>query len=305
MGQDKIYLNNLQFYANHGLLAEETVLGQRFNIDAILYVDLAPAGKSDNMHDSVSYADVYTVIQHIVENEAPVKLLERLAHNLAATILTDFPLVEAVMIRVTKPDPPIRGIYDNVAVEITRDQTWLLENMKAEEGGAIMVHQALIALGSNIEPKVDHLRNAIQAFRNQDNIQVTAVSSVYETVPRGYADQDNFYNMVLQIETDLAPQTLLAFCQSIETMEKRVRLFKNGPRTIDVDILLIDELTLTYPDLLVPHPRMHERGFVLIPTAEIAGDWVVPGFNGATITDLNANLPQVERDDVRISDAKL
>ncbi|RPA60498.1 2-amino-4-hydroxy-6-hydroxymethyldihydropteridine diphosphokinase [Aerococcus agrisoli] len=168
-----------------------------------------------------------------------------------------------------------------------------------------MLHQALIALGSNIEPKVDHLRNAIQAFKAAEGIQVTAVSSVYETVPRGYADQDNFYNMVLQIETDLDPETLLAFCQSIETMEKRVRLFKNGPRTIDVDILLVDDLTLTDPDLLVPHPRMHERGFVLIPTAEIAGDWEVPGFEGATIADLTAALPQVERDDVRISDRQL
>ncbi|MGH2102743.1 dihydroneopterin aldolase, partial [Aerococcus urinaeequi] len=85
--RDKIYLNNLQFYANHGLLAEETALGQRFNVDAVLAVDLAPAGQSDDMYDSVSYADVYTVIEDVVVHEAPAKLLERLAHKLAMRIL--------------------------------------------------------------------------------------------------------------------------------------------------------------------------------------------------------------------------
>lgn len=122
--RDKIYLNNLQFYANHGLLAEETSLGQRFNVDAVLAVDLAPAGQSDDMYDSVSYADVYTVIEDVVVHEAPAKLLERLAHNLAMRILGDFPLIEEVNIKVVKPDPPIRGIYDSVAIEIQRDRTW-------------------------------------------------------------------------------------------------------------------------------------------------------------------------------------
>ncbi|MFE0441955.1 dihydroneopterin aldolase [Aerococcus sp. NPDC058936] len=123
--RDKIYLNNLQFYANHGLLAEETTLGQRFNVDAVLAVDLAPAGQSDNMYDSVSYADVYTVIEDVVVHEAPTKLLERLAHKLAMRILGDFPHVEEVTIKVVKPDPPIRGIYDSVAIEIQRDRAWL------------------------------------------------------------------------------------------------------------------------------------------------------------------------------------
>ncbi|MEY8370860.1 dihydroneopterin aldolase [Aerococcaceae bacterium 50-4] len=121
---DKIYLNNLQFYANHGLLAEETALGQRFNIDAVLAVDLGPAGVTDDMLASVSYADVYTVIEDVVVNEPPVKLLERLAHKLAMRILGDFPLVEEVTIKVVKPDPPIRGIYDSVTIEIQRDRAW-------------------------------------------------------------------------------------------------------------------------------------------------------------------------------------
>lgn len=127
MARDKIYLNHLQFYANHGLLSEETALGQRFNIDVALYLDLASAGKSDFMADSVSYADVYTVIEDIVVAEPPVKLLEHLAHKLATRILEQFSLVDEVMIKVTKPDPPIRGIYDSVAVEIYRDRQWLLD----------------------------------------------------------------------------------------------------------------------------------------------------------------------------------
>lgn len=121
---DKIYLNNLQFYANHGLLAEETTLGQRFNVDAVLTVDLGPAGQSDDMYDSVSYADVYTVIEDVVVNQPPAKLLECLAHKLAMRILADFSLVEEVTIKLVKPDPPIRGIYDSVAIEIKRDRAW-------------------------------------------------------------------------------------------------------------------------------------------------------------------------------------
>lgn len=131
--RDKIYLNNLQFYANHGLLPEETTLGQRFNVDAVLAVDLAPAGQSDDMYDSVSYADVYTVIEDVVVHEAPAKLLERLAHKLAMRILGDFPLVEEVTIKVVKPDPPIRGIYESVAIEIQRDRAWLNQINKMNE----------------------------------------------------------------------------------------------------------------------------------------------------------------------------
>lgn len=158
----------------------------------------------------------------------------------------------------------------------------------------------LIALGSNIQPRLDHLKNAVTAFKLNEGIKVVATSPIYETVPKGYLDQEDFLNMVMHVQTDLTAADLLAFCQSIEQDQKRVRTIKNGPRTIDVDILLIDEEIIDTSDLLVPHPRMHERAFVLCPAADIVGSWQVP-ILGQTVASLCDQLPQAEKDDVRIS----
>ena len=163
-----------------------------------------------------------------------------------------------------------------------------------------MQSNVLIALGSNIKPRLGHLKNAVAAFKENEAIKVVVTSPIYETVPKGYLDQEDFLNMVVHIQTDLSAADLLAFCQSIEQDQKRVRTIKNGPRTIDVDILLIDEKVIDTNDLQVPHPRMHERAFVLCPAADIVGSWQVP-ILGQTVASLRDQLPQAEKDDVRIS----
>lgn len=163
-----------------------------------------------------------------------------------------------------------------------------------------MQSDVLIALGSNIQPRLDHLKNAVTAFKQNEGIKVVATSPIYETVPKGYLDQADFLNMVMHVQTDLTAADLLAFCQSIEQNQKRVRTIKNGPRTIDVDILLIDEEIIDTSDLLVPHPRMHERAFVLCPAADIVGSWQVPILE-QTVASLRDQLPQAEKDDVQIS----
>lgn len=163
-----------------------------------------------------------------------------------------------------------------------------------------MQSDVLIALGSNIEQRLGHLKNAVAAFKENEATKVVATSPIYETVPKGYLDQEDFLNMVVHIQTDLSAADLLAFCQSIEQDQKRVRTIKNGPRTIDVDILLIDEKVIDTNDLQVPHPRMHERAFVLCPAADIVGSWQVP-ILGQTVVSLRDQLPQAEKDDARIS----
>lgn len=168
----------------------------------------------------------------------------------------------------------------------------------------MLQRDVLIALGSNIAPKLDHLKNAVAAFNQHEAVVVKAISPIYETVPKGYLDQEDFLNMVIHIQTDLDEDNLLVFCQSIEQDQKRVRTIKNGPRTIDVDILLIDEEIIDTPNLQVPHPRMHERAFVLCPAADIVGSWQVP-IIGQSVTNLRDQLPQAERDDVRISEFTL
>ena len=119
---DKIYLNNLAFYGYHGVLPEETRLGQRFNVNLVLESDLSKAGNTDDLNDTVNYAAVYDCVRGVVEGP-PRKLLESVAENLADTLLQEFPLIHSCIIKVIKPDPPIPGHYESVAVEIQRGRS--------------------------------------------------------------------------------------------------------------------------------------------------------------------------------------
>jgi dihydroneopterin aldolase len=119
---DKIYLNKMAFYGYHGVLSEETRLGQRFNVDIVLEADLSKAGETDHLEDTINYAAVYECVRGIVEGP-PRKLLESVAETLAASLLQQFPLVDSCIIKVIKPDPPIAGHYDSVAVEIKRSRS--------------------------------------------------------------------------------------------------------------------------------------------------------------------------------------
>ncbi|MDM8101490.1 MULTISPECIES: dihydroneopterin aldolase [Oceanobacillus] len=119
---DKIILKRMQFYGYHGLLPEENTLGQRFYVDADLYLSLKKAGQSDAMEDSVHYGEAYEKIKHVVEGER-FHLIEAVAEAIADELFTSFEQLEACSIRLTKPDPPIPGYYESVAVEIYRERT--------------------------------------------------------------------------------------------------------------------------------------------------------------------------------------
>ena len=116
---DKILLSNLGFYGYHGVLKEESVLGQKFFIDIEIFVDTKEAGITDDMNKSVSYAEVYDVVKNIVETKR-FNLLEALAQNISSEVLNKFELVKEIMVRVKKPEAPVNGIYDYFGVEIRR-----------------------------------------------------------------------------------------------------------------------------------------------------------------------------------------
>lgn len=142
--------------------------------------------------------------------------------------------------------------------------------------------RAFLGLGSNLGDKVAHLREALHLFESDAQTRVIRKSSLYTTAPVGYLEQDDFVNGVLEVETGRAPEALLALCQDVEQALRRVRRIRWGPRTIDVDILVYDDLIREDPLLTLPHPRMLERGFVLVPLAEIAPELVVEGAAVAT-----------------------
>lgn len=140
---------------------------------------------------------------------------------------------------------------------------------------------AYVGLGANLG---DPRRQVEQALRELHAIRQTRVlraSSLYRSAPVGYTDQPEFVNAVAQMETELAAAALLGELQAIEARHDRRRSFANAPRTLDLDLLLYGDAVIQTPDLTVPHPRMHERAFVLRPLLEIAPDIAVPGRNRA------------------------
>lgn len=117
---DKIFLNGMEFYGYHGVFPAENQLGQRFRVDLECGLDLTMAGDSDELNTTVSYADLYQIIHTIMEQEPHAKLLERLAQKIITQIFSQFPVIQDIMVRVIKPDPPIPGHYQNVGVEMRR-----------------------------------------------------------------------------------------------------------------------------------------------------------------------------------------
>lgn len=153
--------------------------------------------------------------------------------------------------------------------------------------------QAYVALGSNLQFP-DH--QILKAFDELDAIPFTRVikkSSLYSTVPVGYEDQPDFINAVVEIETRLDPEKLLSYLLAIENLHGRRRPFPDAPRQLDLDLLLYGNVQMQTPDLTIPHPRMHMRGFVLLPLAEIAPDLKIPDSTPAkqTVAELAAALP--------------
>lgn len=132
------------------------------------------------------------------------------------------------------------------------------------------MNTAYLSLGSNIGDRLAMLTEAVRLLSEHPAIAVKAVSSIYETDPVGYTDQEAFLNLALEIGTTLPASELLDVCQSIEEQLERKRIIRWGPRTIDLDILLYNQDNMETERLTVPHPRMHERAFVLVPLLEIA-----------------------------------
>jgi len=142
--------------------------------------------------------------------------------------------------------------------------------------------RAFLGLGSNLGDRRSYLRGAVESLGDE----VVAVSSLFETEPVGGPDQGAFLNLVVELETDRSPHELLAECRRLEEAAERVRIERWGPRTLDVDVLLIEGVTVDEPDLQVPHPRMHERRFVLAPLAQLAPDLVPGGWERSAVGDV-------------------
>ncbi len=148
-----------------------------------------------------------------------------------------------------------------------------------------------LSIGTNIGERYENLQQAVALLREKENIEVVRVSSVYETAAVGYTDQADFLNIAVHLKTDASSTEMLKICQSIEQELGRVREFRWGPRIIDLDILLYNQENIETENLLVPHPRMYERAFVLVPLVEIS-----PAPFGDQLQQAHHLLQQMDRE---------
>ncbi len=270
---DQLIIKNLELFAYHGVNPEEKAMGQKFLLDAVLDVDLSLAGETDNLDYAVNYAKLCHDIQDIF-GEAKDDLIERAATRIVQHILSHYTPINGVDLTLKKPWAPVHLPIEYPAVRIHR--RW---------------HQAYIALGSNIGDREETLKKAIKHIDAQPHTGVIKTSTFIETEPVGYVDQDAFINAVIEIKTWQTPTQLMDFLLGIETQLNRVRTIRWGPRTIDLDILYYDNCVTDDEHVLIPHPRMHERTFVLEPLNELAPNKLHPLLKKRTYELLDALTP--------------
>ena len=249
---DQIKITDLEVFANHGVFSEENKLGQKFLVSAVLYTDTRKAGKTDDLTASIHYGEVSAFITKYMK-EHTYQLLERVAETLAEEMLKSISGLCKIDLEIMKPWAPVGLPLKTVSVKISRE--W---------------HTTYIALGSNIGDSETYLNEAVEKIGQIPTCTVENVSSYLVTEPYGVTDQPDFLNACLKMRTLLYTEELLKELNRIEKEAGRERIIHWGPRTLDLDILLYDDIVLEEDYLCIPHVEMHKRSFVLEPLAEIA-----------------------------------
>ncbi|MEO8555842.1 MAG: 2-amino-4-hydroxy-6-hydroxymethyldihydropteridine diphosphokinase [Actinomycetota bacterium] len=250
---DHIVLQGISARGFHGVLDFEKTDGQDFVVDVTLEVDLRRAGRSDLLAHTVSYAQVAADIVDVIAGPS-LDLIESLAEQIAATALRR-PLVQSVQVTVHKPQAPVGVPFGDVQVTVERCRD----------------ERVVIALGANLGDVQATLESAVRALADVDGLRITGVSDLFETDPVGGPDQPVYLNAVVLARTRLAPFALLTELHSIEADHGRVRETRWGARSLDLDLIQYgdpavgSDLVSQDPEMILPHPRAHERAFVLAP----------------------------------------
>lgn len=268
---DKIHINNLEVFGNHGVFPEENKLGQKFLVNAVLYTSTREAGKTDDLTKSIHYGEVsHFITKYMMEHT--FQLIESVAEQLAEALLLQFEHLKWIDLEIQKPWAPIGLPLESVSVEISRG--W---------------HEAFIATGSNLGDRGEYIRKGIEALAACKECVVEKESQLIVTEPYGVTDQPEFLNGMLQVRTLLSPIELLHKLNEIEAAAYRERKVHWGPRTLDLDIIFYDNQVIDIPQLTVPHVDMQNRQFVLEPLAELA-PWYRHPILGKTVKELLISL---------------
>lgn len=271
---DKIFIKDFEIFAKHGVFNEEKNLGQKFILSIELGMDLRKAGVTGDLNETVNYGELCLKIEREFTREK-YDLIETAAEKTAEFILLEYERVKSVKLLLKKPWAPIGRHVEYAAVEIER--AW---------------HTVYVGMGSNMGDKEKNLKDAIKLIEDSSKSKVTKISKFYTTKPVGYLEQDDFLNCAIEVKTILSPKEFMTALLEFEKNLKRERIIHWGPRTIDLDILMYDNLVTSEEDYIIPHPRMSERLFVIEPLCDIAPYLVHPILNRRMI-DIKAELSKI------------
>lgn len=293
MMTDRVGLSGIVAHACHGVLPHEKVEPQRFIADIVLDIDVRSAGERDDLDLTVSYAQIAQDAYAILTGEC-VDLIETLAHRIAQAALQPA-AVEAVEVTIHKPQAPAGVPFVD---EVTGGPYVSIRRVRDRE--------VVIAIGSNMGDRLGTLEAAVRQLAQVEGLQVVTCSPLLETAAVGGPVQPDYLNAVVVARSRLAPQTLLDQLHRIEHNHGRVREVRWGARTLDLDLIQMGDpgngtdVRSDTADLTLPHPRAHERAFVLVPWSRIDATATLRTDQGVSnILELVEALPVDAMDGVR------
>ncbi len=299
----RIIIKNLELYGYHGVSPEEKKEGQYFVFNVEISILKDSFLGSDDLLETVNYAEAVEVIKRI-NSATKYNLLETLAEEIAVRVSGLSSIISKVKARVEKINPPINESIESVGAEFEIDTKNKYLSIPKEKASLINIHLddfenmtvpfkvekvsdrdyriIYLSIGTNKGNKLDNIKKALSAIYKSGILGVFEVSSIYETEPMYVKNQDNFFNLVVKaaVKKSMDPFVILGYIKSIEyKMGRENQVIKNGPRIIDIDILSIEDIKINSDILQLPHPRLSERNFVLVPLSEIEPAFEVDGVN--------------------------
>ncbi len=249
---DKISIVKMEFEGHTGCFDFEKNDGQKFIVSLDLFLDRIKGCYSDDLADTVDYSKIYNIAKAVVNGDKG-NLIESLAQKISDAVLGSDERIEKVIVTVSKPEAPVKGIFETMEVTIERRRKEFV----------------ILSLGSNLGDREANISAAEEALKALPGVEGYRCSSIYETEPVGLEEQPYFLNTCVGFYTDIGPFELLDRIHVIENDLLRTRDIHWGPRTIDIDIIFYGDRVIMKPELTVPHPRWHLRSFVTVPLREI------------------------------------
>ncbi len=271
----KIIIEGLEVTACHGVNAEEKVQPQRFVFCVEAEAEIWRAARTDSVDDTVSYSTMKKKIVAFATQNS-FDLIETLADRTALMLLDEFDSLSGVTVTVKKPDAPMSGKFDYVAVTARRQWT-----------------RVYLALGSNLGDRDGYLDMAMDSLQGDVRFRRVKESARIRTAPYGGVAKGEFVNSAVEADTCCSPSELLDFAHGVEAKAHRERKEHWGDRTLDVDVIFFGDEVVYTDELKVPHPDMANRRFVLEPLAELAPHFVHPAL-GRTVKELLEELEERE-----------